>query len=121
MTALDGSEGRLGGTPAINDDGGTNRMAFCQVEVVGHLPGDWSEWFDGMAMTDLPDGHTLLAGLVCDQAALHGLIDKVFALGLSLVSVNHCVAKVQSHGRESNSLALEEEDRKEDGATWRAR
>ena len=44
-------------------------------------------WFDGMNLTHESDGTTLLHGPVVDQAALHGLLQKVRDLGLPLVSV----------------------------------
>ncbi len=73
-------------------NGATQRI-LCRVEVEGWIHGDWSEWFYGMTLTSLSNGNTLVAGYIADQAALHGLINKVFALGLSLVAVDREVAK----------------------------
>ena len=53
----------------------------------GHLHFRWAAWFDGLSLTNEPDGTTLISGLVVDQAALHGLLQKVRDLGLPLVSV----------------------------------
>lgn len=47
----------------------------------------WSQTFSGLDVTAEPDGTTLLAGELPDQAALHGLLAAVRDLGLSLVSV----------------------------------
>ena len=47
----------------------------------------WSAWFDGMQITSRPDGVTVIAGAVTDQAALHGLLTKVRDLSLPLISV----------------------------------
>jgi len=58
-----------------------------QIKVKGHLDPRWSEWFDGLAITHKPNGETLLAGPVVDQAALHGLLSKVRDLGLTLLLV----------------------------------
>jgi hypothetical protein len=57
------------------------------IRVKGHLDDAWSEWFDGMTITHLECGETLLSGRVPDQAALHGLIVKVRDLGLPLIAV----------------------------------
>ena len=48
----------------------------------------WSAWFDGLQITSEPDGLTLIAGPVTDQAALHGLLAKVRDLGVPLISVH---------------------------------
>jgi hypothetical protein len=44
-------------------------------------------WFDGLTLTRESEGTTLIAGPVVDQAALHGLLQKVRDTGLPLVSV----------------------------------
>ena len=59
-----------------------------QIRIRGHLDRQWTDWFDGMAITLEEDGDTLLTGPVADQAALHGLLKKVRDLGMTLVSVN---------------------------------
>lgn len=61
---------------------------YYAVRVRGHLDRTWSEWFDGMTITHLDCGETVLRGLVPDQAALHGLIVKVRDLGLSLIAID---------------------------------
>ena len=55
--------------------------------LAGHLDQRWAEWFDGLTLTHQSDGTTVLHGPVVDQAALHGLLQKVRDLGLPLVSV----------------------------------
>ena len=62
--------------------------ATYRIRVKGHLPSEWSEWFDNMAITREPDGDTILEGPVVDQPALHGLLTKVRDLGLTLISVD---------------------------------
>jgi hypothetical protein len=51
------------------------------------LDASWSAWFDGLTITHNADGNTLITGLVRDQTALYGLIDKARDLGLTLISV----------------------------------
>jgi hypothetical protein len=60
-----------------------------EIRVQGHLEPRWSVWFDGMTLTLDDDGSTLIRGVVADQSALHGLIQKVRDLGLPLLSVTH--------------------------------
>jgi hypothetical protein len=54
----------------------------------GHLDPNWSEWLDGMEITSLENGETLLSGPVVDQVALHGLLMKIRDMNLNLVSIN---------------------------------
>jgi hypothetical protein len=58
-----------------------------EIRIQGHLHSRWAAWFDGLSLTNEPDGTTLISGLVVDQAALHGLLQKVRDVGLPLVSV----------------------------------
>ena len=59
-----------------------------QIRIKGHLDSQWSEWFDGLAISLEEDGDTLISGPVVDDAALHGLLKKVRDLGMPLLSVN---------------------------------
>ena len=60
--------------------------ATYQIRVDGTLSADWAGWFGGLQVTS--DGsETVISGPVADQAALHGLLDRVRDLGLCLVSV----------------------------------
>jgi hypothetical protein len=59
-----------------------------QIKVKGILDSKWSDWFDGLVITPLPSGVTLLTGPVFDQAALHGVLNKIRDIGLPLLAVN---------------------------------
>ncbi len=62
----------------------------------GHLDARWAAWFDGMTFTHEGDGTTRLHGLVADQTALHGLLQRVRDLGLPLLSVRQVDPKEAS-------------------------
>ena len=62
-------------------------MAAYEIRVKGHLDGRWSEWFEGLEITNLESGEALLSGEIVDQAALHGLLSKVRDLNLPLIAV----------------------------------
>jgi hypothetical protein len=56
-----------------------------EIRVEGHLDACWSEWLDGMTVSPLETGETLLAGRVTDQASLHRLLNRIRDMNLKLV------------------------------------
>jgi hypothetical protein len=58
-----------------------------EIRLAGHLDPHWATWFEGLAVSPHGDGTTVICGSVTDQAALHGLLQRVRDLGLPLVSV----------------------------------
>ena len=69
-----------------------DQPATYQIKVPGHLDESWSDWAGGMTITveSEDDGPptTTLTGTVADQAALQGLLRRLYSLGLPLISVN---------------------------------
>ena len=67
-----------------------DRPAIYQIKVPGEIGKSWSDWAGGMTITveTEVDGAsiTTLTGTL-DQAALHGLLRRLYALGLPLISV----------------------------------
>jgi hypothetical protein len=63
-------------------------VSFYKIRVKGHLDERWSDWFDGLEITNLENGETMLYGEIVDQAALHGALAKVRDLNLALVEVS---------------------------------
>lgn len=59
-----------------------------QIRIEGLLDSSWSDWFDGLAISYAADDSTILAGPLPDQAALHGVLNKIRDLGLTLISVS---------------------------------
>ena len=62
----------------------STRYEIC---IKGHLSSRWAARFDGMTLTAQTDGTTVIEGPIVDQAALHGLLNKLGDLGLPLLSV----------------------------------
>jgi hypothetical protein len=71
-------------SPASNVD----QPLVYQIRIKGHLGQRWTEQFDGLMITLVDNGDTLITGPVVDQPALYGLLRKVRDLGMPLVSVN---------------------------------
>ena len=69
-----------------------DQPATYQIKLPGHLDESWSDWAGGMTITiesgDDGPPTTVLTGVVADQAALQGLLRRLYSLGLPLISVN---------------------------------
>ena len=59
-----------------------------EIKVKGHLDATWFDWFEGLTVANQEDGAAVLSGRLRDQAALHGVLDRISRLGLTLISVN---------------------------------
>ena len=59
-----------------------------EIRVEGHLSDRWADWFDGLSIHNNPNGETTLSGWLADQASLFGVLNKIQALNLILISVN---------------------------------
>ena len=57
------------------------------IRVQGRLDESWSDWLGELTITPQPDGTTLLCGSIVDQAALHGILDRLYGLNLTILSV----------------------------------
>jgi hypothetical protein len=57
------------------------------IRVEGLLDAHWSEWLEGMALTHEKCGVTRLEGALLDQAALHGVLNKIRDLRLVIITL----------------------------------
>ena len=62
-------------------------VAVYDIRIAGQLDTRWAEWFDGLTITNLENDTAQLSGDLVDQAALHGTLNKVRNLNLTLISV----------------------------------
>lgn len=60
---------------------------YYEIKIEGCLDAGWSYWFPGLKQTHLESDVTLLAGTLPDQAALHGLLERIRDMNLTLISV----------------------------------
>ncbi len=70
---------------------GLDQPATYRIRVQGRLDENWSDWLGGMAVAIESDNDgptiTTLTGAVPDQAALHGLLNRIRDLGLPLLEL----------------------------------
>jgi hypothetical protein len=74
-----------------------------QIRVKGHLDDALAEWFEGFTIANQEDGDALLTGPIQDQAALHGILNRISNLGLILVSVNIVLEEENKRGPDDES------------------
>lgn len=60
---------------------------YYEIIIQGKLDPRWSDWFEGLTVTHLEGDETLFAGSLADQSALHGLLERIRDLNLTLVAV----------------------------------
>ena len=73
-------------------DGASTRTGRVEIRVRGRLEPRWNAWFDGLEVTALSDGTTVIHGPVVDQAALFGVLQRLRDVALPLISVVHVEA-----------------------------
>jgi hypothetical protein len=75
-----------------------DRPETYRIEVPGHLDESWSDWIEGMTIaTGSEEDGSPVTTLTCtvDQAALHGLLRRLYSLGLPLISVQIDISSPQ--------------------------
>lgn len=65
----------------------TDETMQYELQIEGHLPDRWRDWFDGWQIRCEADGTTTLRGAPADQVALHGLLRKIRDLNLTLLAL----------------------------------
>jgi hypothetical protein len=58
-----------------------------EIRIQGHLEERWTAWFENLAFSYEEDDTTILRGPLEDQAALHGVLNRIRNLNLQLISV----------------------------------
>jgi hypothetical protein len=58
-----------------------------EIRLKGRLDARWTADFEGLTLRHDADGTTVISGAIADQAALHGLLQRVRDLGIPLVSI----------------------------------
>ncbi len=84
-----------------------------RITIKGHLDLNWDDWFDDMTISYDEHDNTVLTGPVIDQPALHGILDRIRDLNLTLLSVTQfdlANGNYQPLNREENVMQPELQD-----------
>ena len=63
-----------------------------EIRVKDHLETYWHKWFDDWSITNLDNGEVLLKSTGVDQSRLHGALNKIRDLNLTLLGVRCILA-----------------------------
>ncbi len=80
--------GRKEGTLEQNPPGTASNIKYAyEIRLKNHLDQRWADWFDGWTITNIGDEEVILTCYATDHAGLHGVLDKIRDLNLTLISV----------------------------------
>ena len=78
----------------------THQSTHYQICLEGILDERWLRWFEGLEVQINDDDQTIIQG-VFDQSALHGLLNRIRDLGVTLISVQRHTDRKESSQRSS--------------------
>jgi len=58
-----------------------------EIRLKNHLDKQWANWLDGWTITNIGIGEVILTCSETDHAGLHGVLDKIRDLNLTIISV----------------------------------
>ncbi len=58
-----------------------------EIKIKDNLDQCWNEWFEGWTITNLENGEVLLQKSGVDHSELHGVLNKIRDLNLTLIAV----------------------------------
>ncbi len=72
----------------MSTDTPNNSGSSYEILLKDHLDPYWCGYFEGWIINNLENGEVLLTNSNIDQAGLHGVLNKIRDLNLTLLSVN---------------------------------
>ena len=91
----------------MNDTRSSNEDLYLaeiyEIRILGHIHERWYERFEGLNITSMSDGTTVLCGPLPDQTALHSILLRIRDMNLKLISLN----QIKSPGLDDNQSLVE--------------
>lgn len=84
---------------STTDDHGPGRY---EIRIKGRLDERWAGRLAGLTFTYEYTGMTSLSGVLADQAALHGVLNRIRDLGLPIISVQRIGPSANTQGKETS-------------------
>ena len=81
------------GIEAPNAQSPRSAGGIYEIRIRGDLNSSWSEYLEGLEMRMLDNGEMILFGPIVDQAALMGILTKLYRLNLTILSFNQMKKK----------------------------
>ncbi len=75
---------------------------YYEIKIKENLDQSWAERFAEMKLTHLEGDGTMLSGIMPDQGALHGMLERIRDLNLTLISVTSGDPSTRHSDQEEN-------------------
>lgn len=67
-----------------------------RIRLKGHLDEHWADWFEGMSLS-YEENATILEGDVADNSSLHSILNRIYDLNLTILSLEHIQLNSSDH------------------------
>jgi hypothetical protein len=78
----------------------TTQINIYRIRVKEELEYHVMDWFADLTLTQLDDGKTLIVGPFVDQSALRGLLDQLWNLNITIISVD----KIENENQQESGI-----------------
>jgi len=72
--------------------------SYYRIYIQGHIGQNLSDWLQAFQIDYIENGVTVLTVPVIDQAALRGVINRLFDLGISIISIQCLGFQLEGNG-----------------------
>jgi hypothetical protein len=80
----------------MNEMNDPPKNIYFEITIDGHLSAERSRIFNGLEMSELANGETLICGEFKDQAQLYGILILIRDMGIPLLSVNRVGSEIRA-------------------------